>query len=354
MYSGWNNTISNNKSLDNLDFTYLFNDFSSFGTNHLRKDVLSILPCLDSVENCYQPIVEYGDIFWFSGFQKNMMNDPYSAYTVLLMCLRDYRLEVKAKVNKIKVKSDRCFSRLILEYNILYSKVLNNCVGDTGRDAKVQDLISIAAMYFVLIRTSDISNGFLTDQKNYLENGWNGKVFFGYNESLDQVAFKLSKCFFSGLAWDSFFRKFLVQSSSKDLWILKLPELEEQPIYLEVSETKVIERSYISTEDYQYALSSFIKGLTAKGIRFVIFTPLTDDQFGEFFNPWNFKKVAEDIYVNKFFELKKLSPYLKSGVLDERRNVYCLRNYTDMNYEECKNTEIEYCHISYENQIVDE
>lgn len=214
------NASNDSKYFDLAKSPLFIDDFYS-----RRDEVSSLFP--EGATKIFMPFTHNADPFWVGKIKNGWLNDPYAPTVALLYVIRDYPKEFYFTLTSLTIKKIDDFINLRLKFNRLYRKLSHG--HGHGREkglCSVDELIMLAALFYVLQTSSATMDGIKLDSDLNFVSNWSG-----YRSKmrltptvLAHYQVKLSSVFLADMGYEQFIFRGMNYTDEQTLWFVRCPQ----------------------------------------------------------------------------------------------------------------------------------
>lgn len=288
----------------------------------LRDEIVSCFPKLDDMRNfkpfptkMFMPFAFDLDPVLYLGVDSVSCNHYYPPLTVMYNVIRDYHKKFEQRVHGKVVSNNDEYLEVREKFNTLYKRVLHD--SHTKKKMATETVfVELGSLFYILLKTADMSQGILADSLGGFTNDWNNHpTAFNMGKELYHYKAKLSSCHFCGLPWVEYANTHLEQTCDETIWLVNVPDFE--------NEKPEVFQSDFDRQDFVYLMDLFTHKVASLGGIVLYTIPMSNELHDFAMNAFNFRLASGGVWKNRLGYLKKT--YTKSSGYN---NFYIFTNYS--------------------------
>lgn len=203
--------------------------FTSDDTLYIVRKRLSKLIRETRAKKLFMPIATDIDPFWTGCVEGGCFNNQFSPYMVMFSVLRDYPRDFYNFVDGYIVANRHQFDKLVSDFNRVYMAAISGKGhGYPKGTCSVDEFIRMGGLFYLILKTGDMSFGVKLNTFGYLSNEWCGeKLTVNLRlRVVDEYSRRLQGCSFAGADWQQFFYRATQFTDNDSLWLLNFSSLD--------------------------------------------------------------------------------------------------------------------------------
>ena len=255
-------------------------------------------------------------------FEECYINDMYDPYAVLMMVLRDFKIDLITSVDGYQINLEKDYFRIRNRFNDKYLHMMR--LASEQKFCSEDDLIQLASLFYLLTVSADMTCGLDIGGDGTFRNNWSMKPCTVVLNEKDWInaSYKLKNSCFSGLHWRNFFFRYASQSGEDDLWVWNMPPIGDK-FY-----------SQSRSDMFLEVVKDMIPILSKRGSKVLMTCELNEEQFKQFYQIFDLK------YEHQFYKSKDFILNIQEHV---NYKLLIIRNYNNLgNIINPKGKDIEY------------
>jgi hypothetical protein len=277
-----------------------YSSHNSFYKN--REQVLSILPYSEkrTIKRLFLPFTFDAEPFWSINVQEGYFNHKYSPFTVLAYTIRDHYRDIFDYCNGLVIASEKDYHHYLNMFNDSFTSALERTSNGSNRLCSEDEMIKMGALFFLILNSSDLSQGLIVDYDRKYLNPWGGlrsnnMINLKY---LKEVSDSIKNIWMSDLPWQNFFFRYVDLTDQDTLWFFNLPNIEDY-------RNDGLEQE-LTRDEVFFIFDSLCSINLRKGKCLITVKNEEGDSELEFFEKYfNFKSVRPGVYMNDFLTMRK-------------------------------------------------
>jgi hypothetical protein len=266
----------------------------------IRDEVLSLLPYsgASSIKKLFLPFTFDAEPFWSIKIEQGYFNHKYSPFTVLTYVIRDHYRDVFDYCNGTVISSEKDYHHYLDMFNESFTSVLERAYSGRNKPCSTDEMIKIGSLFFLILNSSDLSQGLIIDYDRKYLNPWNGvrvnnMVSLKY---LKEVSESIQGVWMSDMPWQNFFFRYADLTDSDSLWFFNIPPIEQH---------KGDGPEQELTRDELFFIFDSLCSINLKGGKCLMTVENKEECELEFFEKYfNFKKCRPSVYINDFLTMR--------------------------------------------------